>query len=117
VGQRVLLVVSDSVSRVNPRVNSLRFFPVRERGLLCNSSVFQRFSEVDGGVNGVDRPKLPCLDICRSGVTGVSQMILPGNGDGGEEIELDGDTTIGVPGVSTGETGVCDLDCVTTSFF
>jgi hypothetical protein len=117
VGQRVLLVVSDAVPGVGSRVNSLRFFPVRVRGLLYNSSVFQKLSKVDGGVNGVDRPRLPCLDICRRGVTGVSQTMLPGDGDGGEEIELDGDSTIGVPGVRTGETGACGLDCVPTSFF
>jgi hypothetical protein len=117
VGQRVLLVVSDAVPGVGSRVNSLRFFPVRERGPFCHSFVFQKLSEVDGGVNGVDGSRLPCLEICRSGVTGVSQTTLPGDGDGGEEIKLDGDSTIGVPGVSTGETGVCDLDCVATSFF
>jgi hypothetical protein len=117
VGQRVLLVVSDALSGVGSRVIISRLFLVREMGLLCNWFVFQKLFEVDGGVNGVDGPKLPCLEICRSGVTGVSQTMLPGEGDGGEEIELAGDSTIGVPGVSTGETGICDLGCVPTLSF
>jgi hypothetical protein len=74
-------------------------------------------SEVDGGVNGVEGLRLLCLEVCRTGVTDVSQMMLPGDGDGGEEIELDGDSTIGVPGVSTGDTGIYDLGCVLISSF
>ena len=50
-------------------------------------------------------------------MTGVSQTMLPGDGDEGEEIELDGDSNIGVPGVSIGEIDVCDLGCVLKSSF
>jgi hypothetical protein len=84
---------SEWVSGVNSCTDDLRLMPVRETCLVC-----QKSSEVVGGVNGVEDSNWSGLPICRCGVTGES-----GDGDGGVEIELDGDNTSGVAGMSPEE--------------